>query len=433
MPSIMYTYQTPEDEAEDLSYFRNTLNIDVIMNYYMDNVANGAPADNYADVVAFVQDSLDRYEAAGLKGLIRLGPLTQCVAPYGAGEGDAFPYYTQISSLVDYFKNHPALYGWYAFDEPNNGFEALRCENVYDTITAADPAHPVYMVYPGYGAGFYSWVYPYPAAAGRKMYDVFGIDNYQLSNYQDQIAGSYSSVPVADRGRLFNCIQVFGTNAANISSMAAASAAVGWDTEGIAFWLWDWWGTGTTCLKDIPSAHATVASLALQYHENLYAVPPAEVETLPLMVLPALFPSTIAGAFPSATTPALASLPTAGLAPILLAHPVALGVALTEPVITGAISPLSLCGVTALPAITVTGTVVTSSAATESSLLPASLAGDVACDPVLTGPDMPAVDLQASALTGSGSIRSPSGQTMQQYRVDGTPITAYRYVSGAWQ
>jgi hypothetical protein len=49
------------------------------------------------------------------------------------------------AGMMDPYKTHPALAGWYAYDEPNwgSGFSVSNVATYYNALKAADPNHPV--------------------------------------------------------------------------------------------------------------------------------------------------------------------------------------------------------------------------------------------------------------------------------------------------
>jgi hypothetical protein len=63
----------------------------------------------------------------------------------------------------------------------------------------------------------------------------------------------------------------------------------------------------------------------------------------------------------------------------------------------------------------------------------AELIGVLTAADVVVAPAITLAELQPATLTGSGSIRSPSGATVAQYLADGRPVTNYRYIDGMWQ
>lgn len=89
--------------------------------------------------------------------------------------------------------------------------------------------------------------------------------------------------------------------------------------------------------------------------------------------------------------------------------------------ITPSVSNAGLVGVLTAESVSISPTISAS-----------ELTGVVSADDVSVAPIATMAELQA-VLTGSGSIRSPSGAAVTQYRADGTPITNYRFIQGVWQ
>ncbi|NTV50928.1 MAG: hypothetical protein HGA20_14970 [Geobacteraceae bacterium] len=263
MAVILYTFQTAESIPADCATIQS-LNVEVVLNALLPS-AVWSDATRGTLLTQFCQSMLDNCQAGGLRCALWLGPLTQ----------RSDPKLTELQTLVNTFKNHPALYGWYTEDEPKAAdIPVPGCENVYDTIKAADPFHPVVVVYPGYGAGFWpAGTTAYPIPTVRRMYDVFGIDNYHSgTTFTNEITASYGSVPARDRGNLINALQVFNNiSASTLTANAASSYTVGWATGGIAFWMWRWYDGTYQGLQTNPTLWPTVAALALQYRVSIAA------------------------------------------------------------------------------------------------------------------------------------------------------------------
>lgn len=272
MPSVMYTYQRLPGLIADLPQLRS-MNIDVVMNYSNNDTLT--TAEHHIDY-------LDALQSAGLKAYVDIRYYAMRLAPD----------YTNIGLLVNALKDHPALYGWYMADEPTAaGFPLAQRNSVYSYIKGIDPLHPVWEVYPGYGAAWW------PAGSGETAsvyadtpHDIFSIDNYPVTSrswnnatFVSQIAGSFNNLTVADRSRTMGIVQAYGGGAglivplaADITTMSNGYAASGWNAEGIAFWMWKIEDglypplAGATWLKDTPTSWTTVTEAANGYHEDLY-------------------------------------------------------------------------------------------------------------------------------------------------------------------
>ncbi len=115
-------------------------------------------------------DYLDRVQAAGLKVIMDFSALTR--------DGDL----NTILSSVKAYKNHPALLGWYAFDELN---DTVKTEKVYAMIKAEDSSHLVWAVTCCFDGGI-------PYKGYKKSADIIGFDIYAVGHrpqedYQSQI------------------------------------------------------------------------------------------------------------------------------------------------------------------------------------------------------------------------------------------------------
>ena len=57
-------------------------------------------------------------------------------------------YLNNALSLVEKYKDHPAIMGWYGVDEPsNNNLSVSTIEKIYDDIKAIDPHHLIMAVH----------------------------------------------------------------------------------------------------------------------------------------------------------------------------------------------------------------------------------------------------------------------------------------------
>jgi hypothetical protein len=95
----------------------------------------GPLAVNAHDIAA-AKTFLDRAMHYGLKVMAGL-PL----------EGDKPPDWrsrlSDFSRFVAIFRNHPAILGWWAYDEPHSTWKESELSEVYQTVKAADPYHLV--------------------------------------------------------------------------------------------------------------------------------------------------------------------------------------------------------------------------------------------------------------------------------------------------
>ncbi len=94
------------------------------------------PLAKSANDMAAAKTFLDRAAQCGLKVMVGL-PL----------EGDKPPDWrsrlSDFCRFVSIFKNHPAILGWWAYDEPHSTWKESELSEVYQTVKAADPYHLV--------------------------------------------------------------------------------------------------------------------------------------------------------------------------------------------------------------------------------------------------------------------------------------------------
>ena len=104
---------------------------------------------NYQADIAKVRDTLDQFEAAGMKAVF--SPFHRTATGFTGvrtGPGKYRPYFTDEESertvrFVRALRDHPALLGWYLCDEPRGATWHQALAKMYDVIAEADPYHPV--------------------------------------------------------------------------------------------------------------------------------------------------------------------------------------------------------------------------------------------------------------------------------------------------
>lgn len=145
-----------------------------------------------ASSLAALRGAMDAAEQAGLKMLVPLY------------------YYMSIRNDIDKMeeyvtelKDHPALLGWMAIDEPSgNGVPVEVVRDVYKTVRAIDPDHPIYMV-EGSAEEYANYA---------RVPDIFTVDVYPLpsrpiTNVGDRVR---DAVEVAPAGRpVWSILQTF--------------------------------------------------------------------------------------------------------------------------------------------------------------------------------------------------------------------------------
>ena len=166
------------DRPEHLSAIKN-MGFNLVMPYTVP-YARG----NYQTI----QTYLDRAQGLGLQ--VILEPDRKAIK-----EGNL----QEIARMVGTFAQHPAVYGWYSYDEPVfNKISPQAIEQAYQTIKAQDPIHPVVLDFSGprshnlasYGNGFdLCWVNQYPLKQGVPVETAFNAFNSEISQ-ASQISGS---------------------------------------------------------------------------------------------------------------------------------------------------------------------------------------------------------------------------------------------------
>jgi hypothetical protein len=121
------------------------------------------------------------------------------------------------------------------------------------------------------------------------------------------------------------------------------------------------------------------------------------------------------------------------LPPLLESDNVTVTPSISEAQLTGTLSADSVSATPNASAAELVGTLIADSVTVTPAVSAAELTGVLVADDVAVTPVVTLAELQTAALTGSGSIRSPSGAVVAQYLADGTPVTNYRYIQGVWQ
>jgi len=141
-------------------------------------VKSGVPPAMEAEIRA----QLDRLQASGLKFLWPISwsyqdwPRTKEIF-----NGDAAAFSRVMARIVETFKDHPAIIGWYLLDEPSrdgyweeSGFHERDMQTLHAAVKAADPYRPTYVNWN------HSWkTEPY---GGLACTDIVCHDNYVTAN-----------------------------------------------------------------------------------------------------------------------------------------------------------------------------------------------------------------------------------------------------------
>jgi hypothetical protein len=120
----------------------------------------------YSNNNAPVKEWLDAVHAAGLKAVVGFD------RGRSSNQGLLQMNLDHVAERVAAFKDHPALYAWYLFDEPdlkNQYISPRNLQTIYSTIKELDPYHPVIVTFyydssiERYGDGSYDfcWIMAY--------------------------------------------------------------------------------------------------------------------------------------------------------------------------------------------------------------------------------------------------------------------------------
>lgn len=255
--ATLMTYQLPADVIADLPAMA-ALGFDSIMAYDNGNIST----------VELTVGLLDACRSNGLRAYVDLRNFVQ----YGTYSGAA------LTTRVNAIKSHPALAGWYTYDEPRTpDVPAGQIEAAYTAIKATGDTKPVVGVYAGYGVDWFpSGGGAYPLTAG--MHDVFSIDTYPINgsglneaSYRAMLVASLSVTPSASTERVMTmqaCAQGSGQvpTAAQLIRLAEIAVEERWCTRGMWLWLWHWGATlsplaGYVFLKAMVADSATAAAV----------------------------------------------------------------------------------------------------------------------------------------------------------------------------
>ena len=139
-------------------YYLKRTGLSVMFPLYMD------------DIKAF----LDECHKKGVKAICRL----ECIGTWTKLKDEAKfkKFWQEQLKKLEAFKDHPALIGYYPYDEPLwNGFPVKMMEYTYNSLKQLDPYHPVFLVEAPRGMPE-NWK-PY-----AQYCDVFGIDVYPIGS-----------------------------------------------------------------------------------------------------------------------------------------------------------------------------------------------------------------------------------------------------------
>lgn len=86
--------------------------------------------------------------------------------------------FAEVTNFVNIFKNHPAIFGWYAYDEPiYQKLSPQTLNTLYQTIRSADSNHPIMVDFSGSRGARISDYY--------NSFDIAMINRYPLTKHKD--------------------------------------------------------------------------------------------------------------------------------------------------------------------------------------------------------------------------------------------------------
>ena len=131
-----------------------------------------------------IKTYLDIANSAGLK--VILEPFRESIKKQD---------FAEITAFIRTFKNHPAVAGWYSYDEPvYNNISVQLLENVYRLIKTEDPIHPVILDFSGSRS--------HNLTRYRNSFDICQINQYPLqkkSNALEVLSNVQSEIQAVDR------------------------------------------------------------------------------------------------------------------------------------------------------------------------------------------------------------------------------------------
>lgn len=192
----------------------------------------------------YAKDILDASEANGIKVLLEMGNIRR--------------RNQEIPSLVRKFREHPALLGWYVFDEPQEP-DFLMVADWRDRFRRDDPNHPTFML------SFLPHLFHQQQVLG----DVFAVDPYPLPNPVLKQVPTWARRAVeATKGDrpVWLVNQSFGPETPEqLKAMAYLSLVKG--AKGILWYPWDDGEKEKKGLKYYPNLHGPMKELITEIKE----------------------------------------------------------------------------------------------------------------------------------------------------------------------
>lgn len=192
----------------------------------------------------YARDILNASQANGIKVLLEMGNIRR--------------RHHEIPALIKEFKDHPALLGWYIFDEPQEP-DYLFIAEVRDRFRNGDPNHPTFML---------SFL-PHLFHQQQSLGDIFSVDPYPLPNpVLKQVPTWARRAEEAVKGErpVWLVNQSFGPETPEqLKAMAYLSLTKG--AKGILWYPWDDGAEQKKGLKYHPQLHAPMKALTAELRE----------------------------------------------------------------------------------------------------------------------------------------------------------------------
>jgi hypothetical protein len=222
-----------------LGWYDDIVNIDVSNQVYSKEIDLLMPYVGKAKK-GTIQAYLDAAKKTGIKVLLEIyRPLVESENISG------------VKDFIRTYKNHPSVYGWYLYDEPEvkqpSPLSPDLLTKVYQAIKAEDKSKPVALVF---GDNSLDKIKPYTNAMDILMWDRYpceeGVSEFQwVSSYQKAL-NRVSSIADIKNKKFWNVLQAYSGQGfkkrlptkAEFRYMFYASILAG--ADGLLFWMYPW-------------------------------------------------------------------------------------------------------------------------------------------------------------------------------------------------
>lgn len=205
----IYRYNRPTVLTKDGVYMDGNVPFYPVIGYHVYNDDYLRLSEIGVNVVqvssAVTKEQLDMYEALGIKALISLYTGGPAFMQPGAHPDN----WAHSVEVVKKFKDHPAVFGWAAMDEPfwNTRMDSMNVwmRDTYKLIRDIDDMHPVYICQAP--AQYY--------AEAEKYCDILACDPYSYSDDSGMVTTQTEMAVAAARGRkpVYTIVQTFSSSA----------------------------------------------------------------------------------------------------------------------------------------------------------------------------------------------------------------------------